>query len=113
METPVESNADAVLSYVQSLMEQGKSIAAEGIATAQKAVWEAMGVGKADAMTPQERMRYEEAVNPEKFQQQEQPQVKPFGGDGSSMKDPTPEQIARALILREQIRRKALQGEPK
>ena len=103
---------DELVTYLSDAAKETKDKVATGVETAQKAIWEAMGVGKADAMSPQARLRYEEAAAPEKLIKKA-PEEKIMGGDGSDYKAPTPDQIAKALIMREQIKQRNLKGEPK
>lgn len=93
---------DDVVNYLGSLIQQGKAAATSGVQQAQKAIWDALGVGQADAMSPQAQLRYKEATDPTAF---EPPAPAPWEGQVNLKSQPTPDQIAKALIMQEQTRK--------
>jgi hypothetical protein len=108
-------DSDGVMEYISGLMQQGAQIAKDATKQAQRAVWDALGLGSADPMSLQAHKAYADAtgetISGRKITPTQETPAEPAYKSGSDYKAPTPDQVAKALIMREQNRKKAVEGE--
>lgn len=96
---------DDLMKYMQGVIAQGRASAASGIQDAQNTVTQLLGIGQADAMSPQAQLRYKEAVSPET---PTEPEIIPPAGQVNLANQPSAAKIEEAYKLREAMRQRIL-----
>ena len=94
---------DDLMKYMQGVIAQGRASAASGIQDAQNTVTQLLGIGQADAMSPQAQLRYKEAT-----EVPAEPEIIPPTGQVNLANQPSPAKIEEAYKLREAMRQRIL-----